>query len=83
MAYHQIELEEECKYITGFSALHHHYEFNVLPFGLQPSGVAWLYTIHRVLQEFINKGVFVYVDDNILWSSNEFEHTKLIKNKLA
>lgn len=81
-AYHQVELEESCRYITAFSALNHHYEFKMLPFGLQSSGIGWLYAIHRVLQKFINKGVFVYVDDVCLWSSNESDHVLLIKRVL-
>lgn len=81
-AYHQVELDENCRYLTAFSAMNHHYEFRMLPFGLQSSGVGWLYAIHRVLQKFINKNVFVYVDDVCLWSSNEDDHIILIKRVL-
>lgn len=81
-AYHQVELEESCRYLTAFSALNHHYEFKMLPFGMQSSGVGWLYAIHRVLQKFLNKNVFVYVDDVCLWSSNMDEHIALIKRVL-
>lgn len=82
-AYHQIELDESCRFITAFSALNHHYEFKMLPFGLQSSGIAWLYAIHRVLQKFINRGVYVYVDDVCIWSNNEKSHIELIKKVLA
>lgn len=82
MAYHQIELDESCRFITGFSALNHHYEFCMLPFGLQSSGIAWLHAIHRVLQKFLNKNVFVYVDDVILWDTNESNHINAIKRVL-
>lgn len=82
MAYHQIELDESCRFITAFTALNHHYEFCMLPFGLQSSGIAWLYGIHRVLQKFVNKGVFVYVDDVIIYSSNHQDHIKLVRSVL-
>lgn len=81
-AYHQVELEENCRYLTAFSALNNHYEFRMLPFGLQSSGVGWLYAIHRVLQKFINRHLFVYVDDVCLWGYNERDHIKLIKRVL-
>lgn len=81
-AYHQVELEENSRYLTAFSELNDHYEFRMLPFGLQSSGVGWLYAIHRVLQKFINKNLFVYVDDICLWSSNVNEHIILIKRVL-
>lgn len=83
MAYHQIELDECYRFITGFSALNHHYEFCMLPFGLQSSGIAWLHAIHRVLQKFLTKNVFVYVDDVILWNSNEKQHVESIKRVLS
>lgn len=83
-AYHQIELAEECRGITAFNALNHHYEFCMLPFGLQSSGIAWLHTIHRVLQKFLEKNeIFVYVDDICMWSTNTSSHTNLIKRVLA
>lgn len=82
-AYHQIELEESCRFITAFSALNHHYEFCMIPFGLQSSGIAWLYTIHRVLQEFMDKNVFCYVDDVILWENSEEAHLRQIKLVLS
>lgn len=82
-AYHQIELDESCRYITAFNALNHHYEFCMLPFGLQSSGIAWLHVIHRLLEEFIRENsVFVYVDDICIWSSNLTSHVQLIKRVL-
>lgn len=81
-AYHQVELEEDCRYLTAFSALNNHFEFRMLPFGLQSSGVGWLYAIHRVLRKFINRHLFVYVDDVCLWSSRESEHIALIRRVL-
>lgn len=78
----QIELSKEVRFITAFSALNHHYEFRMLPFGLQSSGIAWLYTIHRILQKFIPYNVYIYVDDICLWSSDEDKHIQVIKNVL-
>lgn len=42
-AYHQVEVEPQCRFITAFSAMNHHYEFKNLPFGLQSSSIGWLY----------------------------------------
>lgn len=81
-AYHQVELDESCRYLTAFTALNHHYEFRMLPFGLQSSGIGFLYAIHRVLQKFLNKNVFVYVDDISAWSASEDDHIALIKRIL-
>lgn len=81
-SYQQIELSKESRFITAFSALNHHYEFRMLPFGLQSSGIAWLYTIHRILQKFIPNNVYVYVDDICLWSSNEDNHIQTIRKVL-
>lgn len=81
-SYMQVNLSKSSRFITSFSALNHHYEFNRVPFGLQSSGVAWLYTIHKVLQKFITNSVFVYVDDVCLYSKSEQHHLEMIKRVL-
>lgn len=86
-AYHQIRLEENSRQYTAFSTSWEKYCFNSIPFGLVSSPYAWLKVIHKVLMEQrddspyrIGKGVFVYMDDIIVYSKNLEEHLCILKD---
>lgn len=81
-AFHQVPLHPDCRQLTAFSTSFNHFQFKTVPFGMQSSPVAWLYTISKVLQEFINKNLFVYVDDIIIHTSDEKSHIELIEKVL-
>lgn len=78
-AYHQILLDENCRHITAFSTTYNHYQFKKVPVGSQSSPVAWLYTISRVLQKFINRNLFTYMDDIVLVNKDQESNIKLLK----
>lgn len=81
-AFHQIELTKECRHLTAFSTDTEHYQFKRVPFGLQSSPIAWLYTINRVLRDFSHKKIFCYMDDIIIHENNDNQNLILIKTIL-
>lgn len=81
-AFHQIMLDEKCRHITAFSTTYNHYQFRTVPFGLQSAPVAWLYTINRVLQKFINRNLFTYMDDIVLVNKDQESNILLLKQVL-
>lgn len=81
-AFHQILLDEDCRHLTAFSTTYNHYHFRTVPFGLQSAPVAWLYTISRILQKFINKNLFTYMDDIVLVNKDETENIKMLRQIL-
>lgn len=81
-AFHQIMLDENCRHITAFSTTHNHYQFRTVPFRLQSSPAAWLHTITRVLQKFINRNLFTYMDDIVLSTADYESSLNLLKKVL-
>lgn len=49
---------------------------------MQSSPVAWLYTITTVLKEFLNKQLFVYVDDIIIHTNDEKTNLDMVRKVL-
>lgn len=74
--YHQIMIEESDKEKTGFSINGAKYEFNRMPFGLKNAPSIFQRAIDDVLREFIGKFVYVYIDDVLVFSDTEKDHTE-------
>ena len=75
--YWQVPLDPESKKYTAFSTHNEHLEFNVLPFGLHSAPILFSRLMSEVLGDLRN--VFVYLDDFIVFSENEYEHMKTLK----
>lgn len=79
--YWQIPVSEESRPYTAFSTpCGSHYVFKVMPFGLvnAPSTFQKLMT-HEVLPGFINRFVFVYLDDIIIYSQTPDDHLRHLR----
>lgn len=81
-AFHQVALDESCRHLTAFSTAYEHYQFRTTPFGMQSSPIAFLCTVSTILKEFLNKNVFVYVDDIIIHTADENTNCLLIEKVL-
>lgn len=78
-AFHQIPMHPRCKEYTAFSTSWEKYHFNSCPFGLVGSPYTWLRAIHTVLKGIIGSGVYVYMDDIIIYSKTLKEHIKTLE----
>lgn len=81
-AFHQIPMHPDSKEYTAFSTSWDKYHFNSMPFGLVGSPYTWLRAIHTVLKGIIGFGVYVYMDDIIIYSKTLREHTKILEDVL-
>lgn len=72
--FHQIEMCPTDIAKTAFSTNLGHYEFMRMPFGLKNAPATFQRMMNNVLQEFINKICFVYLDDIIVFSTSLQEH---------
>lgn len=75
--FNQIRLTEETKQYTSFTLLGNQYEYNRIPFGMKPGPKILQRQISRILKDIPN--IFVYIDDIVVYSQNEEEHTKILK----
>jgi hypothetical protein len=50
------------------------YEFTVMSFGLTNAPAYFLYMMHKVFIEYLDKFIMVFIDD-IYWSSQEVKKT--------
>ncbi|CAI2353188.1 unnamed protein product [Caenorhabditis sp. 36 PRJEB53466] len=74
--YWQIPMEEKSKDKTAFTVLNEQYEFQVMPFGLATSPAIFQAMMEKVLGQWLGKSVFVYIDDILIASGTEEEHTE-------
>ena len=74
-AYWQVPVHEDAKEITAFVSHRGLYQFNRMPMGMANSPGVWQRHINSVLAPFLGKFCMVYLDDIIVYSVTDLEHT--------
>ena len=77
-AYNNIRIKKGDEYKTAFRTRYGHYEWNVIPLGLCNALATFQEYINDLLREYLDQRVIVYLDDILIYSVNEDEHTVLI-----
>jgi hypothetical protein len=72
--FHQISLHPDSRHKTAFSTPQGHFEFNRLCFGLRNAPAAFQRMMNIALRGLIGKGIFVYLDDIIVFGTSLEEH---------
>ena len=89
-AYHLVRIREGDKWKTVFYTPSGHYEYQVMPLVRTNAPAGFQALINDVLRDMINRFVFVYLDDILIFSSSLQEHhhhvrqvlQRLLKNHL-
>jgi hypothetical protein len=72
--YHQLRIKEEDIEKTTFSTRYGHYEYIVMSFGLTNAPAAFMEAMNRMLHEYLDDFVVVFLDDILIYSMSEEEH---------
>lgn len=81
-AFHMIRIKEDDCEKTAFKTRFGLYEFTVVPFGLCNSPATFIKLMNRIFHDIYDKYVIIYVDDIIIYSSNEEEHGRHVHEVL-
>jgi hypothetical protein len=74
--YHQIKIRASDIPKTAFSTRYGLYEYLVMSFGLTNALTYFMYLMNSVFMPELDKFVVVFIDDILVYSKNEAEHTK-------
>lgn len=73
--YHLIRIKEGEEWKTAFRTRYGHYEYTVMPFGLTNAPATFQELINNVLRPYLDITVIAYLDDILIYSENEEQHT--------
>jgi hypothetical protein len=73
-AYHLVRIWEGDKWKTAFNTVSGHYEYLVMPFGLNNAPAMFLALVNDVVCNMLNRFVFLYLDDSLVFSRSTQEH---------
>lgn len=81
-AYHLVRIREGDEWKTAFNTPTGHYEYLVMPFGLTNAPAVFQALVNDVLRDYLNKFVFVYLDDILIFSRSRQEHIHHVQSVL-
>ncbi|TKS65860.1 Retrovirus-related Pol polyprotein [Collichthys lucidus] len=81
-AYHLVRVREGDEWKTAFNTPTGHYEYLVMPFGLTNAPAVFEALVNDILRDMLNKFVFVYLDDILIFSKTQSEHVHHVQSVL-
>lgn len=77
-AFHQIVMEESSRNYTAFTVNNFQYRWCRTPMGLSNSPLTFQRAINTILANLIGNGVYVYLDDVIVYARDKETHDKIM-----
>ena len=80
--FHLIRVRKGDEWKTAFRTRYGHYQYQVMTFGLVNAPATFQTMMNKILQEFLDQGVVVYIDDILIYSKTIEEHIILVRKVL-
>lgn len=77
--YHQIKVKDKDIQKTAFRTRYGHYEFSLMPFGVSNTPGVFMEYMNRILHDYLDRFVVVFIDDILIYSKSEEEHAEHLK----
>uniref|UniRef100_A0A673BEJ7 Gypsy retrotransposon integrase-like protein 1 n=1 Tax=Sphaeramia orbicularis TaxID=375764 RepID=A0A673BEJ7_9TELE len=77
--YHLVRIKDGDEWKTAFNTPSGHCEYLVMPFGLTNAPAVFQALVNDVLRYMLNKFVFVYLDDILIFSPDEETHVQHVR----
>lgn len=74
--YYQLHVKNSNVPKIAFRFRYEHYKFLVMPFGLTNAPTAFMDLMNKIFQPYLDKLVVVFIDDILMYSKDETEHTQ-------
>ena len=79
MGFHQLRVAEDNIDKTALITSNVFFEWLVMPFGLTNAPTAFMDSMNRVFKEYLDKFVIVFIDDILVYSKTEADHTEHLR----
>ena len=77
--YYQILVKADDVQKTTFRSRYGHYEYVVMPFGVTNAPAVFMDYMNRIFRPFLDKFIVVFIDDILIYSRTQEEHTKHLR----
>jgi len=77
--YHLIRIRKGNEHNTAFRTRDRQYKCQIMPFRLRNTPATFQTMLNKILREFLDHGVVVYLDDILIYSKHMEDHIKLVQ----
>lgn len=77
--YYQLRIKLNDVLKTSFQSRYDHFEYFVMPFGLTNAPIGFMDLVNRVFKPYLDQFVIVFIDNILVYSSNESEYEEHLR----